>query len=70
MDCPFLSSGPATCKSTSDLLAHTLFSSEEYCRGDWFTLCPWYRQHQFELSAPVECAANSPAGSELSPGAQ
>ncbi len=62
MDCPLISNGPASCKSTSDLLAHTLFSSAEYCRGDWFTLCPRYRQHQLNFAPTTDIAPDALSG--------
>lgn len=49
MDCPLLSSSRLKpCSSTRDVFAHTLFSSDKYCRGIWFTLCPRFRQQQFK----------------------
>jgi hypothetical protein len=46
MDCPFLSKIPLNiCTSTSDVLAHSLFSSDK-CKGLWYTLCPLYRQQR------------------------
>jgi hypothetical protein len=51
MDCPLLScSRPGPCRSTSDLFAHTLFTSDKYCKGAWFTLCPRYRHQQINVS--------------------
>jgi hypothetical protein len=51
MDCPLLSSSRLKpCRSTSNLLAHTLFSSDKYCTGIWFTLCPLFRHQQFDVS--------------------
>ena len=59
MDCPLLSSSRLNpCKSTSDLFAHTLFSSDKYCKGVWFSLCPRFRQQQFKVSLSADTAAS------------
>lgn len=55
MDCPLLSSSRLKpCRSTSDLLAHTLFSSDKFCKGAWFRLCPRFRQQHFKASLFAE----------------
>ncbi len=60
MDCPLLSiNSLKPCRSTSDLLAHTIFSSAEYCKGIWFTLCPWFRQQRFNMPLFAGTAAVS-----------
>ena len=60
MDCPLLSSSRLKpCRSTSDLFAHTLFLSEKYCKGVWFTLCPRFRQQQFPVSLFMDTAGDS-----------
>ncbi len=58
MDCPFLSKSRLNpCKSTSDVLAHTtLFSSDTYCKGPWFPLCPCFRQQRFKIFADTAAA--------------
>jgi hypothetical protein len=49
MDCPLLSNSRLKpCKSTSDVFANTIFSSDKYCKGIWFTLCPLYRQQKIK----------------------
>jgi len=49
MDCPLLSTNRLkSCKSTSDLFANTIFSSDKYCKGIWFTLCPLFRQQKIK----------------------
>jgi len=49
MDCPLLSTNRLKpCKSTSDLFANTIFSSDKYCKGIWFTLCPLFRQQKIK----------------------
>jgi hypothetical protein len=60
MDCPLLSHNRLNpCRSTSDLMAHTIFSSDKYCKGIWFTLCPLFRQHHFKVTFFPETAAVS-----------
>ncbi len=69
MDCPLFSSKHLKpCRSTSDLLAHTVFSSDKYCKGIWFTLCPWFRQQQFNESLSADTEAVSISCSDLTPG--
>ncbi len=47
MDCPLLARNrQKPCRSRRDLFAHTLFAPEKYCKGEWFTLCPLFRQQQ------------------------
>jgi hypothetical protein len=49
MDCPLLSNSHLKpCKSTSDVFANTIFSSDKYCKGIWFTLCPLFRQQKIK----------------------
>ncbi len=58
MDCPLLSSSRLKpCRSTSDFLANTVFASAEYCKGIWFTLCPWFRQQRVNVSLFAGTAA-------------
>ncbi len=59
MDCPLLSGNRSKqCRSTRDLLAHTLFSEDNrYCRGIWFTLCPLYRQHYLSVFLSSDVSA-------------
>jgi hypothetical protein len=68
MDCPLLSSSRLNpCKSTSDLFAHTFFSSDKYCKGVWFTLCPRFRQQQFNVSLAADTTEASVTHRELTP---
>jgi hypothetical protein len=49
MECPLLSySRLKPCRSTKDVFAHTIFSSDKYCKGIWFTLCPLFRQQKIK----------------------
>ena len=68
MDCPLLSGKHLKpCRSTSDLLSHTVFSSDEYCKGPWFRLCPWFRQQQFNVSSSADTETASISCRELTP---
>jgi hypothetical protein len=59
MDCPLLSNSRLKpCKSTSDLFANTIFSSDKYCKGIWFTLCPLYRQQKIKENIKEEFMKN------------
>jgi hypothetical protein len=69
MDCPLLfRSRLNPCRSTSNLFANTLFLSDKYCKGEWFTLCPRFRHQQFPLSlhdtatAPLSRRGLTPQG--------
>ncbi len=66
MECPLLScSRSEPCRSTSDLFAHTLFSSDKYCKGAWFTLCPRYRHQQIQCIVVAGASAASIACGEV-----
>ncbi len=59
MDCPLLSNSRLKpCKSTSDLFANTIFSSDKYCKGIWFTLCPLFRQQKIHENVKVDFMKN------------
>jgi hypothetical protein len=64
MDCPLLTHNRSnTCRSTSSLLAHTLFSSDKYCKGAWFTLCPLFRNTlSIYPCFPIQQRSQQPAG--------
>jgi hypothetical protein len=67
MDCPLLSHSPLKpCKSTSNLFAHTLFSSDMYCKGIWFPLCPRFRQEQFH-NPVCQCISSRSYSQEVDP---
>jgi hypothetical protein len=62
MDCPLLSdSRLKPCKSTNDVFAHTIFSSDKYCKGIWFTLCPLFRQQKIKENIKENFLENVPA---------